>query len=429
MTNETKPPDNAAKLRQQAEAIARQQAAQPPETLNALSLEEARQTLHELRVHQIELEMQNEELRRAQAELDAVRARYFDLYDLAPVGYCTLSGKGLILQANLAASALLGMPRSALIQQPLSRFILKQDHDSYYLHSKLLFETGGPQRFELRLLRKDGTASWVQLDATSAQETDGLLVYRVALSDITGRKKVEEALQQMTNELKRSNADLQQFSYVASHDLQEPLRAVGGFVKLLQLRFPDKLDAKALEYITGAVEGVTRMESLINDLLTYSRVGAPGDGISPVDLNMLLNDALKNLQAGIESTHAKVTTDHLPTIPVNASQVTRLFQNLIGNAIKFSGERPPEIHIGARQETGQWLFWVRDNGIGIDPQFSERIFLIFQRLHTRKAYPGTGVGLAVCKRIVERHGGTIRVESQLGQGSTFHFSLPNSGVP
>ena len=238
------------------------------------------------------------------------------------------------------------------------------------------------------------------------------------------RDRLEELVKQRTGELERSNRDLEQFAYVASHDLQEPLRAVGGYVKLLQYRFPEKLDAKAREYITGAAAGAERMQRLITDLLAFSRVGIQGGAFAPADLNALLRDALNNLQASIKEAGVKVTSDPLPTLPVDATQIVQLFQNLIGNAIKFHSDLTPVIHVGACKEEERWLFWVRDNGIGIEPQYFERIFQIFQRLHTRKQYPGTGIGLAICKKIVERHGGEIRVESQPGQGSTFYFSIP-----
>jgi light-regulated signal transduction histidine kinase (bacteriophytochrome) len=195
-------------------------------------------------------------------------------------------------------------------------------------------------------------------------------------------------------------------------------------VKLLERRFPENMDPKALEYINGAAEGAARMERLITDLLAYSRVGTRGGVFSIASLDAILEDALRNLQISIETAQAKITRDPLPALPVDATQMMQLFQNLIGNALKFHGERPPEIHVGARQQPGRWVFTVRDNGIGIEPQYFERIFQIFQRLHTRNRYPGTGIGLAICKRIVERHEGEIWVESQPGQGSTFCFSLP-----
>jgi PAS domain S-box-containing protein len=240
------------------------------------------------------------------------------------------------------------------------------------------------------------------------------------------RQRAQVALQQIAEDLRRSNHDLEQFAYVASHDLQEPLRAVSGYVMLLEHRFPETLDAKARSYIAGAFEGASRMERLIMDLLAYSRVDRLGDQFAPTDLNAALEQALSNLQASIKSTQAAITRDPLPTLFVDATQIMQLFQNLIGNALKFHGASPLQIHVGAQRQEGRWVFSVRDNGIGIEPQYFERIFRLFQRLHTRKEYAGTGIGLAICKKVVERHGGTIWIESQLGQGATFSFSLPDA---
>jgi PAS domain S-box-containing protein len=238
------------------------------------------------------------------------------------------------------------------------------------------------------------------------------------------REAAERSLLRTAEELKRSNTDLEQFAYVASHDLQEPLRAVGGYVRLLEHRFPATLDDKARQYIAGAVEGANRMEQLIMDLLTFSRLSTEAREPARANLNVPLNSALQNLQFRIKAARATVIADPLPVVAVDESQVVQLFQNLIANALKFSGERPPEIHIGARPEDGKWVVWVRDNGIGMEPQYFERVFQVFQRLHTRKQYPGTGIGLAICKRIVERHGGKIWIESKPKEGSTFYFSLP-----
>jgi len=242
------------------------------------------------------------------------------------------------------------------------------------------------------------------------------------------RKRAQAALQLTAEEVKRSNRDLEQFAYIASHDLQEPLRAVGGYVKLLERRFPQNMDPKALEFIRGAAEGADRMERLISDLLAFSRVGSRGGAFSPADLNAVLNEALQNLHSSIKSTQAKITRDAMPSLAVDATQMMQIFQNLIGNAIKFRSQRPPEIHVGVQKQPGQWVFSVRDNGIGIEPQYFERIFQIFQRLHTRQHYPGTGIGLAICKKVVERHDGAIWVESVPGQGSTFFFSLPENSA-
>jgi PAS domain S-box-containing protein len=242
--------------------------------------------------------------------------------------------------------------------------------------------------------------------------------------DVTERKRAEEALRRAADELARSNLDLEQFAYVASHDLQEPLRAVAGYVGLLERRYAEQLDSKGLQYINGAVEGAERMQRIINDLLAFSRVGTERARCEPVDLNCLLDRALESLCVSIRDTGATITRDPLPALSVDGAQMTQLFQNLIGNALKFRAERPPEIHVGASREATGWRLSVRDNGIGIHPQYRDRIFLIFQRLHTRREYPGTGIGLAICKRIVERHGGEIWVESQPGEGSEFCFTLP-----
>jgi PAS domain S-box-containing protein len=242
----------------------------------------------------------------------------------------------------------------------------------------------------------------------------------------TSLRSSEERLREQAADLLAVNRDLEQFAYIASHDLQEPLRAVGGFVTLLRQRYRGKIDEAGDGYIDSAVDGVKRMQALIEGLLEYSRVGTRGNVPAPTSAQDALQAALQNLQTRIQESSAIVASDPLPTVQADAIQLTRLFQNLISNAIKFCSERSPEIQIGARRQEGSWLFWVRDNGIGIEPQYGERIFLIFQRLHTRTQYPGTGIGLAICKRIVERHGGSIWVESRLGQGSTFYFTLPDN---
>jgi PAS domain S-box-containing protein len=243
-------------------------------------------------------------------------------------------------------------------------------------------------------------------------------------TEILHRNEAEAAVRHTAQELERSNRDLEQFAYVASHDLQEPLRAVGGYVKLLERRLPEQVDAKAREYIAAAAEGAARMQTLISDLLAFARVGTRGGTLARASLNDLLRDACDNLQTSIRVAQAKVTSDPLPALAVDAALIVQLFQNLIGNAVKFRREGPPAIHVSASEEPARWVISVRDNGIGIEAQYFQRIFQIFQRLHTRRQYPGTGMGLAICKKIVERHDGEIWLESQPGAGSTFYFSIP-----
>jgi PAS domain S-box-containing protein len=274
-------------------------------------------------------------------------------------------------------------------------------------------------RAEWRVVDRDGSIRWLMSHGRPILDTQGKPErFLGVVIDVTGRKRMEE-------ELRRSNAELEQFAYVASHDLQEPLRAVAGMMQLLEQHYKGRLDERADEYISHAVEASTRMQKLITDLLDYSRVDRSGKPFEAANLESSLTSALRNLQAAIQESQAKISRDPLPTVMGDSNQLTCVFQNLIGNAIKFRGEGTPQIHIGAEKtENNVWHFSVCDNGIGIEPQYFERIFFVFQRLHTRREYPGTGIGLSLCKKIIERHGGKVWVESQPEHGSTFHFTIP-----
>ena len=241
--------------------------------------------------------------------------------------------------------------------------------------------------------------------------------------EIEDHKKTEIKLEKYLAELKRSNKELQQFAYVASHDLQEPLRMVASFTQLLEKKYKGQLDSDADEFIKYAVDGAQRMQMLINDLLAYSRVSTRGEEFQLVDLDKAFNESLQNLKMSIDENEAKITIDPLPTIVADQIQIIQLFQNLVGNAIKFRGDETPEIHMAAEEGEDEWIFRVIDNGIGIDSQHSQRIFRVFQRLHERDKYPGTGIGLSICEKIVERHGGYIWVDSKPGNGSAFCFTI------
>ncbi len=289
--------------------------------------------------------------------------------------------------------------------------------------------------FECACLNKRGELHYLSISGQPVFDEEGDFTgYRGVGQDITLRKTAEtrlrEANQELTRkaqELIRSNDELQQFAYVASHDLQEPLRMISSYTQLLERRFGSQFDSDAREFMAFIVDGAARMKALIEDLLAYSRVGTRGHEFAPTECEAVLKKTLTNLRPAIESEGATVTHDKLPAVIADNSQIVQLLQNLIGNALKFHGPEAPRIHIGVVERDGAWEFSVRDNGIGIEPQYFERIFMMFQRLHSKDEYPGTGIGLAICKKIIDRHGGNIRVESQPGNGSTFYFTLPKRG--
>lgn len=287
--------------------------------------------------------------------------------------------------------------------------------------------TGVADENEWSYIRQDGSRFPVQLSVTALFDADGAVTGFLGIgSDITHRKAAEKKLLQLTEELKRSNQELEQFAYVASHDLQEPLRAVNSYAQLIQRRYQGQFDEKADKWFEYMTNGATRMQQLINDLLSYSRVGTRGNHFTSADCNVILRKALDNLQVTIAEKQAVVESDSLPVVIGDAGQLVQLFQNLIGNGIKFCRDAIPQIYIGVQKQETEWVFQVKDNGIGIGDEYRERVFEIFQRLHSRREYAGTGIGLAICKRIVERHQGRIWVESHLNAGSTFYFTISAS---
>ena len=301
-------------------------------------------------------------------------------------------------------------------------------------HQKILAERKPFHDFEYGRRDPKGRLHYVSVSGQPMFGENGEFKgYRGVGKDITRRKTYEaalrdahDALEVQARDLSRSNEELEQFAYVASHDLQEPLRMISSYTQLLGRRYGDKLDGDAKEFMEFIVDGAARMKQLIEDLLAYSRVGTRGHDFEPADSGAALAKALANLRGAQESSGAKVTHDAMPEVIADGAQLTQLFQNLLGNAMKFHGDEPPRIHVGAETRDEVWVFTVRDNGIGLDTQYADRIFMMFQRLHNKAEYPGTGIGLAICKKIVDRHGGRIWVESTPGKGCTFGFTLPRT---
>ncbi len=362
----------------------------------------------------------------AEQALRESEARFRQTFELAGSGMAHVGLDGRFLRVNRRLREILGRSEQELLGLSVKDISHPEDRDlTDRQRGRVRSGELGVAHFEKRYLRADGRTVWVDLAVALVRGADGSPLYEIAVfDDITERKHAEAALHAAHEELKRSNAELEQFAYVASHDLQEPLRMVSSYTQLIQRRYGDKLDGDAKEFMHYVVDGAARMKQLIEDLLAYSRVGTKGKEFRPIELEAALKRAVTNLRAAIQESGASVTWDPLPQVVADDGQLAQLFQNLIGNALKFRGAGVPRVHVSALEKEGEWEISVRDNGIGIEPQYFERIFMVFQRLHTKGEYPGTGIGLAICKKVVERHGGTIWVTSQPGEGSEFHFTLP-----
>jgi PAS domain S-box-containing protein len=371
--------------------------------------------------HFIAVEEDITEQKRMEETLQASETRYRGIFEGVKDAIFVESLTGEILDVNARACEMFGYSRQEMLLKTVDDLVPEGHLAIIPGNSSTANLPDNP--IETVNVRSSGETFPVEI-TTRLQEIGEETVMLVVVRDITERKRVEKALEQSKLDLERSNTDLERFASIASHDLREPLRAVSGFANLLAKRYGDRLDAEAVEYIDYILDGTKRLQELINALLTYSQVGTRGKAFKLTNCEEILNRVASNLTVAIEESGAVITHDPLPAVMGDGVQLEQLFQNLISNAIKFRGKDRPEVHIGLTNKTVEWEFSIQDNGIGIEPQFSDRIFAIFQRLHMQEEYPGTGLGLAICKRIVERHGGRIWVESEFGKGSTFYFTIP-----
>jgi PAS domain S-box-containing protein len=366
----------------------------------------------------------------AEKYLAQMEGRYRGLLEAAPDAMVVVNQTGDIVLLNLQAEKQFGYRRDELLGQKVTSIVPEGFAERLIADRLRSAEDALAQQIgtgiELTGLRKDGGEFPIELMLSPLESGDVTLV-TAAIRNISVRKAAEQELAQKVEELSRSNEELGQFAYIASHDLQEPLRMVASYTQLLSRRYTGKLDKDADEFIAYAVDGANRMQRLIQDLLTFSRVGTKINDLRDISSEDALRRALMNLQRAIDDSGAVVTHDPLPTVLADETQLVQLFQNLVGNAIKYQGPGIPRVHISAQKSGGEKsTFSVRDNGLGIDPKYFERIFGMFQRLHKRDEFDGTGIGLAICKKVVERHGGSISVESEPGKGSTFHFTVPGN---
>lgn len=348
-------------------------------------------------------------------------ARFRVAVEASPSGVVMVDDAGTIVLVNRETERLFGYGREELLGHSIEKLVpgqFRAEHPSFRegFFARPQRRAMGAGR-DLFGRRKDGTEVPVEIGLNPIETDEGMFVL-ASVVDISARKHAEL-------ELRRSNEELERFAYVASHDLQEPLRTVTSYVQLIERRYDDLLDADGRDFIGFAVEGAKRMQALIQDLLAFSRVGTRGAAIERTDADAVVDAAVESLRAAITETGARIEREPLPEVLADPGQLRQLFTNLLGNALKFHADAPPVIQVGARRAGRMWTFSVRDNGIGIEPEYFDRIFVIFQRLQEPEAYPGTGIGLAICKKIVERHGGRIWVESTPGEGSAFLFTLPS----
>jgi two-component system, chemotaxis family, sensor kinase Cph1 len=415
-----------------------------PDRPDDMCLEDAKSLIHELRVHQIELEMQNEELRRVQNDLEISRSRYADLYDFAPVGYLTLNKDSRIVDLNLTAARQLGIERGHLLDRHFQYFVFQPDKKEFLSHLNAVFEKQERQIAEVRLSPKDGEQFHARLESIYMEGEDGAGLCRTNISDVTLRKRAEQVLQNAHDELEcrvdertielsqavaklgSMNEELREFAYIASHDLQEPLRKIQTFGNMLTGKHKESLDPEGRDYMERIIKAAKRMSELLQSLLDYSRSGTSVLNYKRVSLTEVAKDAASDLELLIYRCKGRVEISELPTVDADPALLRQLFQNVISNSIKYRKESEPlVVRIYGTIAGATCQVMIEDNGIGFREEYRNKIFKPFERLHGMNSpYGGTGMGLAICRKIVNRHGGEISVRSMPEQGTTFIVTLP-----
>ena len=358
--------------------------------------------------------------------------RFVQLLESAPDALVIVDRQGQIELINRQTERMFGYGREELLGRPVEILIPRRYHARHVEH-RADYSMSPRTRpmgsgLELYGVRKDGGEFPVEISLSPLETEEGMLV-SAAIRDVTEQRKSQDQLRHYAEQLQQSNLDLQQFAYVASHDLQEPLRTIATFCDLLHQHYGGKLDAEGDQWLMFVIDGARRMQALVQALLAYARLESRVQTWEDVSCDQIHDDAVTNLRSAIVEAGGEVTRDALPIVRGDASQLAQLFQNLLSNALKFRGSQPVKIHVSAAEQEGVHVFSVRDNGLGIDPRHHERVFELFKRLHPADRYPGAGMGLSLCRKVVLRHGGRIWVESELGRGSTFYFTIPVEGAP
>ena len=424
-------------LRQRAVEVLQDRITHGVDGAASLSAADALRAIHELSVHQIELEMQNEELHQALEDVDAARARYSNFYDLSPVGFCSLSDQGIIIEANLTLAEILDTPHSELVGQPIIRFILEEDQRNHRLRFKQVFETGAPFAHDLRLENSNETKSWVHIAGVAAQSGDGATVCHAVISDISKLRQAHAKIQLMAGELEKqvvertaqlefANRELESFSASVSHDLRSPLQSIHGFSEILLEEYREKLDDTGKDYLSRIRRSSERMGELIEDLLKLSHVVQSEMHCTEIDLSTLTREVLADIALANPERQIEVFITAGMLVRADLRLLKVAIENLLRNAWKFTSRaKDPQIEVREQiVPDGRKTFLIRDNGAGFDMAQAGRLFTAFQRLHESNDFEGTGIGLAIVQRIIQRHGGEIWAEGEPGNGATFYFTLP-----